>query len=98
MYIKTIVVDQDPTPEVNPVAEAINVDQDTPLEEKAENIDTIAVDHDPPPDENREAPNKMPPAHFASSKVSDGLDYFPELFTAEEEDSLVTMFDHLVPN
>ena len=40
----------------------------------------------------------MPPAHFASNKVPDGLDYFPELFTAEDEESLITIFDHLRPN
>ena len=96
--IDTIVVDHDPTPEVIPVAEAINVDQDPPPEKKAEKIDTIEVDHDPPPEENPEAPYKMPPAHFASSKVLDGLDYFQELFTEEEEDSLITMFDHLQPH
>ena len=45
-----------------------------------------------------EAPHKMTPAHFASNKVPDGLDYFPELFTAEEEDSLIALFDHLQPN
>ena len=94
----TIVVDNDPAPEVNSVSEAINVDQDPPPEEKAEKIDTIKVDHDPPPEENPEAPYKMPPAHFASNGVPNGLDYFPELFTAEEEDSLITMFDHLQPN
>ena len=91
-------VDHDPAPEVNSVSEAINVDQDPPPEEKADKIDTIEVDHDPPPEENLEAPYKMPPAHFASGKVPDGLDCFPELFTAEEEDSLITMFDHLQPN
>ena len=91
-------VDHNPTPEVNPVAEAINVDQDPPPEEKAQKIDTIEVDHDPRFEENPEAPYKMPPAHFASSKVPDGLNYFPELFTAEEEDSLIIMFDHLQPN
>ena len=94
----TIVVDQDPAPEVNSVSEAINVDQDPPLEEIAEKIDTIEVDHDPPPEENPEAPYEMPPAHFASNKVPDGLGYFPQLFTAEEEDSLITIFDHLQPN
>ena len=94
----TIIVDHHPAPEVSSVSEAINVDQDPPPQEKAEKIDTIEVDHDPPPEENPEAPYKMPSAHFASSKVPDGLDYFPELFTAEEEDSLITMFDHLQPN
>ena len=94
----TIVVGHDPTPKVNPIAEAINVDHDPAPEEKAEKIDTIEVNHDPPPEENPEAPYEMPPAHFASSKVPDGLDFFPELFTAEEEDSLITMFDHLQPN
>ena len=69
-----ILVDHDPAPEVNPVSEAINVDQHHPPEEKAEKIDTIEVDHDPPPEENPEAPYKMPPAHFASNKVPDGLD------------------------
>ena len=94
----TIMVDHDPAPEVNPVSEAINVDQDPPPEEKTEKIDTIEVNHDPPPEENPEAPYKISPAHFASSKVPDGLDYFPEFFTAEEEDSLITMFDRLQPN
>ena len=77
-----IVVDHDPAPEVKSVSEAINVDQDPPPEEKAEEIDTIEVDHNPPPAENPEAPYKMPPAHFASNEIPDGLDYFPELFTA----------------
>ena len=79
-------------------AEAINGDQDPPPEEKAEKIDTIDVDHGPPPEVNPEVSYKMPPAHFASNKVPDGLDYIPALFTAEEEDSLTTMFEHLQPN
>ena len=93
-----IVVDHDPAPEANSVSEAFNVDQDPLPEEKTEKIDTIEVDQDPPPEENPEAPYKMPRAHFASNKVPDGLNYFPELFTAEEEDSLITLFDHLQPN
>ena len=93
-----IVVGHDPAPEVNSVSEAINVDQDPPPEEKAEKIDTIEVDNDPPPEENPKAPYKLPLAHFASNKVPDGLDYFPELLTAEEENSLITIFDHLQPN
>ena len=91
-------VDHDPAPEVNPVSEAINIDQDPPPEEKAEKIDTIQVDHNPPPEVKPQAPYKMPPAHFASSKAPDGLDYFPELLSAEEEDSLINIFDHLQPN
>ena len=79
-------------------AEAINVDQYTPPEEKAEKIDTIDVDHDPPPEVNPEVSYKMPPPHFASNKVPDGLDYIPALFTAEEEYSVITMLEHLQPN
>ena len=79
-------------------AQAINVDQDPPPEEKAEKIDTIDVDHNPPPEVNPEVSYKMPPAHFASNNLPDGLDYIPAVFTAEEEDSLITMFEHLQPN
>ena len=93
-----IVVDHDPAPKVNSVSEAINVDQDPLPEKKAEKIDTIEVDHDPPPEGNPEAPYKMPPAHVACNEVPDGLDYFPELFTAEEENSLITIFEHLQPD
>ena len=85
-------------PEDQKFAEAINVDQNSPPEEKAEKMDTINVDHDPLPEVNPKVAYKIPPAHFASSKVPDGLDYIPELFTAEEEDSLITMFEHLRPN
>ena len=60
----TIVVDDDPAPEVNSVSEAINVDQDPPPEEKAEKIDTIEVDHDPPPEENPKSSLQNVPCTF----------------------------------
>ena len=59
--------------------------------------DEIDVDDDPPSETATDKTNHLPPERFASKNSPDGLDYDPALFTPEEEDALVTLFETLQP-
>ena len=59
--------------------------------------DEIDVDDDPPSETDTDKTNHLPRERFASKKSLDGLDYVPALFTPEEEDTLLTLFETLQP-
>ena len=60
--------------------------------------DEIDVHCDSPSEPATNGSTHLPPERFASKKSLDGLDYIPAVFTPEEEDTLVSLFETLLPS
>ena len=78
-------------------ADVLTAQSHEPDRPSQDETDEIDVDDDPPSETATDKTNHLPPERVASKKSPDGLDYVPALFTPEEEDALVTLFETLHP-